>query len=67
MTNIKDYKTTVAGAVALLTFALSHFFNVAIPQNVQSAIYTLCIFAIGFFAKDSQKGGSNERTNTKDN
>ena len=54
---MKNYRTTIAGLVATLGLILK-LFKVDIPDEVSTALITIGVFAVGFFAKDSSVSGT---------
>lgn len=51
---MKNWKTTLAGVFSIAAQVLPLF---GVPAEVGAAITTIAIFAIGFFAKDSNVTG----------
>ncbi|MBV6342028.1 hypothetical protein [Candidatus Magnetobacterium casense] len=51
---VKDWKTTASAAVAALPGVLS-IFGITLTQEQASAIFTVGVFLIGFFARDIKK------------
>lgn len=54
---VKNYKTTISGLVATLGLLLK-LFKVDLPEEVSTALITVGIFLVAFFAKDSSVSGT---------
>jgi hypothetical protein len=52
----KNWKTTMAGVVATLGLILK-LFKIDLPEEVSNGLIAIGVFAIGFFAKDSNVTG----------
>lgn len=59
MNKLKSWKTTVSALVFLAANLLKLRNGPEIPQEVFNAVESLAIFAIGFFARDSDKDKDN--------
>ena len=56
-----NYKTTLGALITLMSFLLPNVFKVELPAEVQTAMMTVGVFIIGFFAKDKNVTGGTKQ------